>query len=395
MGAAWGKLRRTVVLGAALAALAALIALAAAAPAQDLHSKLEQKRERLGQVKHREGVLSTTIQHYGERIDELIGQIGVLRNREAVVQAKLEDKRAELRADRRHLDVLRVHLHRSLNVLSNRLVEIYRAGGPPDALTVILDSDGFDDLVHRYTYLSRIEQQDAAVVGRVRSLRNRMIGVVERVTAERDEIAARQAELERTENELAARQAELDTVRDRRRSALANAQQTEHELEGDLSRIQDRIQAQIEAAQEAASVPATPAGPIQGQSSEGFIWPVNGPVVSPFGPRTINGGYENHPGIDIAVPSGTAIHASAAGVILFTQSEAESGGYGNYTCIDHGGGISTCYAHQSSFAVSQGGQVSQGQVIGYVGCTGYCFGDHLHFEVRINGAVTDPMAYLP
>jgi len=69
-------------------------------------------------------------------------------------------------------------------------------------------------------------------------------------------------------------------------------------------------------------------------------------------------------------------------------------GYGNYTCIDHGGGLSTCYGHQSGFATSQGASVSQGQVIGYVGCTGHCFGDHLHFETRINGVPVDPMGYL-
>ncbi len=137
-----------------------------------------------------------------------------------------------------------------------------------------------------------------------------------------------------------------------------------------------------------------PAGPIRGGSGSGLIWPVDGPVVSGFGPRTINGSYEYHPGIDIAVPSGTPIRAAAAGTVIFTEPEASSGGYGNYTCIDHGGGLSTCYAHQESFAVSAGQQVSQGQVIGYSDCTGYCFGPHLHFEVRINGEVTDPMAYL-
>ena len=73
---------------------------------------------------------------------------------------------------------------------------------------------------------------------------------------------------------------------------------------------------------------------------------------------------------------------------------AVTGGYGNYTCIDHGGGVSTCYAHQSSYAVSSGQSVDQGQVIGSVGCTGHCFGDHLHFEVRVNGSPVDPMGYL-
>ena len=141
------------------------------------------------------------------------------------------------------------------------------------------------------------------------------------------------------------------------------------------------------------SVPL-PAGPIRPGSGSGMIWPVDGPVVSGFGPRNINGSYENHPGIDIAVPSGTPIRAAADGTVIFTEPESSSGGYGNYTCIDHGGGLSTCYAHQETFAVSAGQHVSQGQVIGYSDCTGYCFGPHLHFEVRINGEVTDPMAYL-
>ena len=105
-----------------------------------------------------------------------------------------------------------------------------------------------------------------------------------------------------------------------------------------------------------------------------MIWPVDGPIASGFGPRTIEGHYEYHPGIDIAVPEGTPIRAALTGTVAFTESEAESGGYGNYTCIDHGGGLSTCYAHQSAFAVSPGEQVQQGEVIGYSGCTGYCLG---------------------
>ena len=98
-----------------------------------------------------------------------------------------------------------------------------------------------------------------------------------------------------------------------------------------------------------------------------------------------------HPGIDIGVPSGTPIQAAASGTVTIAQYE---GGYGNYTCIDHGGGISTCYGHQSRIEVSVGQRVTQGQVIGLSGCTGLCFGDHLHFEVRINGAVTNPLNYL-
>jgi murein DD-endopeptidase MepM/ murein hydrolase activator NlpD len=379
---------------AAICVVAAMTFVAGSASGQDLESRLQDQREHLGQVKEREGELSRTIQKYGDQIDDLIGQISVLRNREAVVERELASKQAELHRDRVRLAELRANLKRSLNTLRNRLVDIYRAG-EPDLLTVIMNSSGFDDLIDRYEYLKRIEENDSSVVGRVRDLRNDTIVTVEQVTDERNEIAARKAELERTRSELESRQGELDAARENQRAALDAAQQTEHHLEGNISKIQDKITAQVAAAQEAAGLPAAPAGPFQGESSAGFIWPVNGPVVSPFGPRNINGAYENHPGIDIAVPTGTPIHASANGVVLFTEPEASSGGYGNYTCIDHGSAISTCYAHQTTFAVSTGDEVSQGDVIGYVGCTGYCFGPHLHFEVRINGEVTDPMAYLP
>ena len=107
--------------------------------------------------------------------------------------------------------------------------------------------------------------------------------------------------------------------------------------------------------------------PAAGRADQGrqrqLIWPVDGPVVSGFGSRTINGSYEYHPGSTSPCP-GHADPRRASGTVIFTESEAESGGYGNYTCIDHGGGLSTCYAHQESFAVSLGQQVSQGQIIG-------------------------------
>jgi murein DD-endopeptidase MepM/ murein hydrolase activator NlpD len=110
-------------------------------------------------------------------------------------------------------------------------------------------------------------------------------------------------------------------------------------------------------------------------------------VTSPFGPRW--GSF--HQGIDIGVPSGTPIAAAAAGTVIYCGWES---GYGNLVVIDHGGSLATAYGHQSSIAVSCGQHVEQGQTIGYVGCTGHCFGPHLHFEVRINGSPVDPLGYL-
>ena len=191
--------------------------------------------------------------------------------------------------------------------------------------------------------------------------------------------------------ELAARQSDLAAARQQDQQALSQVQDTQQRLEGDLSDIQGQIQAQLQAAQAASPTPAAPpAGPVQGESSSGFIWPVSGPITSPFcEPRPWEA---CHPGIDIGVPTGTPIQAVADGTVSIAGPE---GGYGNYTCIDHGGGLSSCYAHQETISVSVGQQVSQGQVIGISDCTGLCFGPHLHFEVRVNGQVVDPMGYLP
>lgn len=372
-----------------LAVITATLALAGGtALAQDLETQRDSKEAELMEVREEGEVLSTEISKYSDQVDQLAGEVAILRNREAIVAEQLAQTQARLDTEAARLAELQERLGRSLNVLSRRLVEIYKSD-EPDALTVILESDGFDDLVSRYDYLDRIQDQDAGIVDRVRILRNESENLVQEIRAARDEIAARKAELERTRAQLEAREAELAAVRDQKAAALEETKGREERLEGDVSALSEKIQAQLQAAQASTTTSdPLPAGPIQGASG-GFIWPVNGPVTSPFGPRW----GRLHAGIDIAVPTGTPIRAVKDGNIVLVQSESESGGYGNYTCIDHGGGLSSCYAHQSQFLITSG-SVSQGDVIGLVGCTGNCFGDHLHFEIRVNGVPTDPLGYL-
>lgn len=125
----------------------------------------------------------------------------------------------------------------------------------------------------------------------------------------------------------------------------------------------------------------------------GFAWPLEGysTVSSGYGWRTLGGVRDFHLGIDIPAPTGTPIHASSGGVVL---KSVMHGSYGNYVLIDNGSGYSTLYAHMSRRAVSVGQTVTQGQVIGYVGTTGYVTGAHLHFEIRVNGETTNPLNYV-
>jgi peptidoglycan DL-endopeptidase CwlO len=388
---------------AALAAVLSLLAVAApAAPAADLTHQLEAKESKLEETKERKGVLTTTISHYGARIRRLTGSVERVRNREAVTQARLDAQQERLvtagdllERSRGRLAKMRDHLRVALVSLRERLVAMYETGRP-ELVDVLLGEGNLEDVEARTEYLDRIHDADEAAAGRVRELRDGVEITVERRAAAkgeiehaRDVIAAEGRELVATRGLLQGRQGELVAARGDREAALSKVRHHETELDGDVEAIQGKIAEELAAT---GSMPL-PLGAIK-PGSGSMIWPVDGPIASPFGPRTIEGHYEFHPGIDIAVPEGTPIRAALTGTVAFTESEAESGGYGNYTCIDHGGGLSTCYAHQSAFAVSPGDQVQQGEVIGYSGCTGYCLGPHVHFEVRINGEVVDPLGYL-
>jgi len=381
---------------AAAAALIVLLLSSAPAPAQDLSSKLEDRESKLSHVRERAGVLTTTISHYRVQVERLTDEVASLRREEADVrrrldakQAELDEAVAELDVAKKHLEVVRARLKRALVTLRRRLVAIYETG-TPDMLSVIVGARGYDELIDRTEYLERIHSMDEAVIDRVQQLRDQVQSTVRRlrsaklrIEAARDAIAAERDALASARSALQERQTKLVAARRDREAALARINEHQQRLEGEVGEIQAEIAAQL------APSGALPAGPIRYGSGQ-LIWPVDGAVVSGFGMRW----GRMHEGIDIAVPEGTPIRAADAGTVVLLQSESESGGYGNFTCLDHGGGLQTCYAHQSSVAVSAGQSVSQGQVIGYSGCTGHCFGPHVHFEVRVGGVPTDPLGYL-
>jgi septal ring factor EnvC (AmiA/AmiB activator) len=308
------------------------------ASAKDLGSKLKDRQAKLSHARDRAGVLTTTISHYRGRIEGLSEEITALRRREAEVkqrldakQAELDEAVAELDLAKKHLEVVRARLKRALVTLRERLIAIYGTG-TPDTLSVIVGADGYDELIDRAEFLERIHAMDEAVISRVRQLR--------------DEVQS--------------------TVRGLRTAKL-----------------------RIEAARAAI-------GPAGASRRADPLW-LRPPDLAGRRPGRLRlrdaVGAHAHRNRHRR-PRRTAIRAADAGTVALVQSESESGGYGNFTCIDHGGGLETCYAHQSSVAVSAGQTVSQGQVIGSTGCTGHCFGPHLHFEVRVGGVPTDPLGYL-
>ena len=385
-------------------ALAAYLVLPMTGLSSTLDSRIGKARHQLEGKRAQEGVLTTQLSSYSARIQSLRGDISDLQQRQNRVQVSLNAKQAELTqiSNRRQvvqdrLTRLRGKLVAGRRLLAQRLVALYK-DEQPDMVTVVLESHGFTDLLDRADFIQRISDQNETIVTRVRGLTHevgmdekRLQGLEARATAARNAILSKRNEIVNAKQSLVSRQTDLVAARGVRARALAQVRASRHAIEdrlGNLEAQQAKIQARLQTASAGIS-----AGPIKRGSGQ-FIWPVNGPITSGFGGRNIGAGAEFHPGIDIGAGTGTPIRAAGSGTVTLMQPESASGGYGNFTCISHTSSISTCYGHQSRFGTHVGAHVSQGQVIGFVGCTGRCFGPHLHFEVRVNGSVVNPLGYL-
>jgi murein DD-endopeptidase MepM/ murein hydrolase activator NlpD len=343
-----------------------------------------------------EASLAAEIALQSERIDRIQAQAGALGSQVASLEAALTRSRERLEAlertlaqQRRDLTVVRRSATVAQQRLETRLVSIYTSE-EPDVLEILLGASDLSSALDQLDSRDRVADLDRRLVDEARDGRERLTRARARTAAlhrrrarETRALASRTAARRALLASLVVRRNALSAlVADRRRDlAAVRVRRSEWEAQ---SRALASASASVGGVTAAASALPTP--PLV-TGSGGFIWPVRGAIVSPFGMRW----GRLHSGIDIAAPAGTPIVASAAGQVAFAGT---MGGYGLIVVVQHANGLSTAYAHNSSIAVSGGQTVGQGQMIASVGCTGHCTGDHVHFEVRVNGSAVDPMAYL-
>jgi murein DD-endopeptidase MepM/ murein hydrolase activator NlpD len=393
-------MRRTTLV--AVAVLAVVVASPAAGDVygrkHSVDARLSALHARIAEAQRKAQALSAQIDSVSSRIQRLEGRVGdvsarltTLEGDLALHQRKLDKLTALFRLETKRYLFLRRQYSLALARLNARVVAVYEQGNV-DSVDVILGASNLADLVDRLDYVNQVGAADeriATSVGRAkeaaraaREATRKLRGVV---AGETRAVRARTEQVRAIRNELVSSRQQLVAARSTKRVSLVKVRASEREEVSEaqaLEQVSAALGAQIQAAQSASSY-----SPPASRSASGFIWPVSGPVTSPFGMRW----GRMHTGIDIGVPYGTPIRAAASGQVIYA---GWMDGYGNLVFIDHGRGISTGYAHQSSIAVSNGQAITQGQVIGYVGCTGHCFGPHLHFEVRVNGTPVDPLAYL-
>jgi len=250
-----------------------------------------------------------------------------------------------------------------------------------DSFLELMRAKDLTEASRRQALMSQVVEVDRDVLGELRAVREDQQAEQRNLIDLRDQAQERKRDATEKLNALQA----LRTEQVRLRNALdVRIQEFTAEVQA-LAREEATISGLIRAREvTGASVDGRPA---PARSASGLAWPSPGGVSSPFGPRWGS----MHTGIDIDSGYGAPIVASKAGVVI---SAGWYGGYGNCTIIDHGGGFSTLYAHQSSVLVREGQSVTQGQAIGYVGGTGNVTGPHLHFETRVGGSPQNPMNFL-
>jgi murein DD-endopeptidase MepM/ murein hydrolase activator NlpD len=361
---------------------------------------LEQATDRAQEAAARYAAADAALPRAQARLDEARGQVIAARVRARSAEREEDRAREELDTATARFDDSVASVDHAREHVAAFAAAAYK-GSRLASVNVMLGAGGPADAVERLGYIDHVAGVQQTAIDELTTARLAARQAQNEATVAHDEAestrlatadALARAEDAKAEAELAADEAKA--LADTRAEALtiAEAERGEslaryEEAEAEAERIETELR------EWGASQPAAARG---GRS--GFLLPASGWQSSAYGMRfdPFFGVWQLHSGVDIAAPGGTPIYAVADGTVI---RAGWNGGYGNFTCLGHGSregqGLSTCYAHQSEILVSAGQSVRQGELIGRVGTTGASTGDHLHFEVRLDGTPTDPIPFLP
>lgn len=363
--------------------------------APGLASTLEQKKEELSEVNNQLKERRQQLRENEKKQQDIVKELDSIERDIAQISSDLERYEQDLSKLQQSIAELEPLLQKKeealkkkTEILNQRLRDIYMQGNL-SYLEVLLDSTSMSDFLTRLDFLKRLMENDAKLVKETAAERDELARKKRELDEKKEQVLSLKRATELKRNTLAARSQEREDTLKRLQADEEACERAIKELEATSRQITQMIQ------QYQANNP----NPSPPQGTGRFIWPAAGPITSEYGKRRhpIYHRYSPHEGIDLGAPYGSDIWAADGGTVIFVGLQS---GYGNTVIIDHGGGISTLYAHMSSFAVSRGDVVSQGQKIGEVGGipgtpgAGSSTGAHLHFGVYINGNATNPLGYL-
>lgn len=374
-------MKRAMTWGLTLLLCLSMITPALADELNDRQAELESVRAQMQEKQEQAAQAQKKVQSEAGRLEAADRQLAAAENELAGVETRRRDTETQIDRNQVVLANTEKSLQSRTAVYAKRLRNIYE-NGQINYLDVLFGAKDFQDFSTRMELLKRVIKFDVNLMDKIKAERQLII-------TKRQELEEQKSTLVALEQETAAKRAVVAQRRAERAAILNQAinerDQAEAEYQ-DLMATSQQIEVMIQQIQAG--------GQFVGNGSGSMMWPYIGPITSPYGWRThpISGVSRYHSGIDIGADYGDPVLAADAGTVAYADW---FGGYGNAVIIEHGGGISTLYGHNSSLLVSVGQSVRKGQPIAYAGSTGYSTGPHVHFEVRINGEPTNPMDYLP
>jgi murein DD-endopeptidase MepM/ murein hydrolase activator NlpD len=339
---------------------------------EQVQQKMQDTENQLKGVQQQKNDLLKELEKLNNQLNEAESQLGKVERDIDITKKELEKVTEELEVAQEDLE------HRD-DLYKQRLRTMYKNSGY-GYLEVLLSAESFSDFISRFYLVSKVAAYDVSILEELQEYRNL-------VQAKKDEVKEKEVRMLSLRNDLLSKKQEIQTVTASRNSALSRVRGQEQELDKMLAEL-EKTSKQI--TQTILSLSGN------GQFVGGkFVWPAPGytRITSNFGWRVhpIYKTRKYHSGIDLGVPWGKKIVAVGGGEVIYADTY---GGYGKTVMIDHGGGIVTLYAHNSSLSVKVGSVVSAGTQIALSGSTGLSTGPHLHFEVRKNGEPVDPKPWL-
>jgi murein DD-endopeptidase MepM/ murein hydrolase activator NlpD len=372
----------------------------AAAPAQsnsDLEKELANQQRRLDTMQKDIQKAEKGLKEAKKKEERAINDISKLGNQLSTAEQKINvnvlktnqitQKLTETAAK---IQEIEARIERAKHLLKERVVAVYKYGGTAE-FSLLMSANGTQDALSTSYLLTKIAEQDKALI-------NTLI-------TEKNALDKAKAELEKQRKDIDSKNKELDNLKksiqktsNERNNLLQQARKDKAMFEAEQAEL---LKASNELKSKVNNLIAQKKKQGQGQSGQTpvyytggkFAWPLKGKISSPYGTRThpVFKTKATHTGIDIEGSRGDTVRAAANGEVLYTGWLR---GYGQVVILDHGGDLTTVYAHLSAIDTAENRKVKTGDVIGRVGSTGVTTGPHLHFEVRVNGNTTDPMKYL-